>query len=101
MMKTVSNFRLESTNVGTLSSLWCSVAAWCVGGAKARGNLCLNALLNTQKASQGALGKLGGALMEVNESTLEQVTVLMAKVKFVRNCIVLKVRSLDVSLCIP
>ena len=50
-----------------------------------------------RRESQDALDKLGGALMDVDDSTPDEVSSLMAKVKFLGDRIVLKVRTLDVS----
>ena len=61
------------------------------GGVQARGKLSLNAFLNMGKESQDAVEKLGGALLDVDEPTPVEVTEFMAKVKFARDCVVLKV----------
>ena len=64
------------------------------GGIRAGGALSLNALLKVRQESQDALEERGGALMDVDESTPAEVSELMAKVKFVSDCILLKVCGL-------
>ena len=82
--------------MGAHGSAWCSAAALGSRGTQARGKLSLNALLSLRNESQEALNNLGG-VMDVDDSTPEEVSSPMVKMKFLSDCVVLKVRTLDVN----
>ena len=95
MTKAASMTAEDTVNVGASCSVWCSAAALGAGGIQAREKLSLTVLLRMRQESQDALETLGGALMDIDDSTPDEVSEKMAKVKFLSDCVVLKVRALE------
>ena len=72
----------SGANVGATSA-WYSTAASGPDGVKARKKFSLPALVNMLSEASVALEEAGGALMEIDDSTLEDIPTLMARHKYV------------------
>ena len=58
----------------------------------------LSALVNMLSEASTALEEAGGALMEIDDSTPEEIPTLMARHKYLQDCIVLKAKAISDSM---
>ena len=64
-------------------------------GVKVCKKLSLPALLTMLSEASAALEEAGGALMEIDDSTPDDVRALMARHKYLQDCIVLKAKAMS------
>ena len=72
---------------------WCSEAAFGPDGVKVCDQFSLSELLSMRSDAVSQLDEAGGTLMEIDDSTLETMSTLMAKIKYLQDCMVLKAKA--------
>ena len=84
-------------NVGATSA-WCSTAAAGPDGIKACKKFSLPALQNMLSEASTALEEAGSAVMEIDDSTSEEIPTLMPGHKYLQDCIVMKAKVITDSM---